>query len=309
MSIDMSNWSGRIDPETNSPRWHQRVQPLTEGAAPGTALVGFCSDEGVRRNKGRTGAAGGPAALRRALGPLAWHQSAPAYDAGDVVCQGEDLDGAHRALAERVAHSLAAGHFPIVMGGGHEVAFGSWSGLAKHLEKTEQCPRIGIINFDAHFDLRDPQFVVSSGTPFAQIANACEQRDWPFAYACLGVSRAANTQALFARAERLGVLVREDKAMTAAALPALIEALNGFMANCDHLYLTVDIDVFPAAQAPGVSAPAPRGVGLEVIEPLIEHIRASGKLRLADLAELNPEYDVDGHTARLAARLIHTLAP
>ena len=37
-------------------------------------------------------------------------------------------------------------------------------------------------------------------------------------------------------------------------------------------------------------------------------VKASGKLRLADLAELNPEYDIDNRTAKVAARLIHLLS-
>jgi len=83
--------------------------------------------------------------------------------------------------------------------------------------------------------------------------------------------------------------------------------LQAFMAACDHLYLTIDLDVLPAFEAPGVSAPAARGVPLGLIEPLIETVRDSGKLRLADIAELNPDYDIDHRTARAAARLVWTL--
>ena len=95
--------------------------------------------------------------------------------------------------------------------------------------------------------------------------------------------------------------------MTPADLPELLNGLDAFIARCDHLYLTIDLDVLPAAVMPGVSAPAARGVELAVIEPLIAHIRASGKLRLADLAEYNPSLDLDNHSARVAARLVHQL--
>uniref|UniRef100_UPI0035566C5D arginase family protein n=2 Tax=Pseudomonadota TaxID=1224 RepID=UPI0035566C5D len=61
-------------------------------------------------------------------------------------------------------------------------------------------------------------------------------------------------------------------------------------------------------EAPGVSAPAARGVPMHLLEPLIERLRDSGRLRLIDLAELNPTFDIDSHTAKAAARLIHTLA-
>ncbi len=306
----MDLWQGRIDPEADSARWHQRIQPLADDSTPGVALLGFASDEGVRRNHGRVGAVGGPLAIRKALANLAWHRSGPAYDGGDVLCADGDLEGAQTRLGRNVCALLDAGHLPIVLGGGHEVAFGSWQGIAEHLAggvPRMAAPRIGIINFDAHFDLRDPTHIHSSGTPFAQIAEQCAARGWPFAYACLGVSRANNTRALFQRARELGVLVREDRDISESRLPELMAELQAFIAGCDAIYLTVDIDVLPACDAPGVSAPAARGVPLALLEPLLESVRDSGKLRLADLAELNPEHDIDSRTARVAARLIHLL--
>ena len=306
--VDMSVWQGRQDPEDGelALRWHDKVQPWPQAGstAPGVALVGFACDEGVLRNKGRVGAAGAPLAVRKLLANSAWHLGRPVYDCGDVNCEDGDLDAAHGRLAERVARLLDEGHFPLVLGGGHEVAFGSWSGLNLHLAGRG---RVGIINFDAHFDLRMKLEQASSGTPFFQIAEQCAAQGTPFTYACLGVAETANTRALFARAEALGVWHELDEAMTPAELPVLLSGLDAFIARCDHLYLTIDLDVLPAAVMPGVSAPAARGVELAVIEPLIAHIRASGKLRLADLAEYNPSLDQDNRSARVAARLVHQL--
>ncbi|WXL27121.1 formimidoylglutamase [Ectopseudomonas mendocina] len=301
-------WTGRVDPEQDSPRWHQKVQPLTTDSQPGLSLLGFACDEGVRRNQGRTGAAEGPAVIRKALAGLAWHRQGKAYDAGDIVCEDGDLEAAQARLAASVNDALSANHLPIVMGGGHEIAFGSWSGLAAHLAPQLHAPRIGIVNFDAHFDLRDPAHVHSSGTPFAQIAEQCAQRGWPFHYACLGISRASNTSALFHKAAELGVLVREDHEITAASLERICTDLRAFAVDCDALYLTIDIDVLPACEAPGVSAPAARGVSLALLEPMLECLKGTGKLRLIDLAELNPTYDIDNRTAKVAARLIHLLS-
>lgn len=312
--VDMSLWQGRQDPEDGelALRWHdkvlpwQEVQPWAAGAqdTAGVVLLGFACDEGVRRNKGRVGAAGAPQAVRKLLANTAWHLSRPVYDGGDVSCTDGNLDAAHGYLAERVAAALDLGHFPLVLGGGHEVAFGSWSGLNNHLGGNG---RVGIINLDAHFDLRMKQEQASSGTPFFQIAEQCAAQGTPFRYACLGVAETANTQALFARADELGVWYVKDEAMSERALPTLLSGLDAFIAHCDHLYLTIDLDVLPAAVMPGVSAPAARGVELAVIEPLIAHIRASGKLRLADLAEYNPTLDQDNRSARVAARLVHLL--
>ncbi len=85
---DMQVWTGRTDAAEGQSalRWHQWVQPCAQQQASGTTLLGFACDEGVRRNQGRTGARQGPQALRKALANLAWHGSAPVYDAGDVCC-------------------------------------------------------------------------------------------------------------------------------------------------------------------------------------------------------------------------------
>jgi formiminoglutamase len=76
--IDMSVWQGRQDPEDGelALRWHDRVQPWQGNREPGVVLLGFACDEGVRRNKGRVGAAGAPLAVRKLLANTAWHLGA-----------------------------------------------------------------------------------------------------------------------------------------------------------------------------------------------------------------------------------------
>jgi len=313
-------WTGRIDSEESSEqesRLHQVISPLGSGPvvsrAGGLALIGFCCDEGVRRNKGRGGARHAPDQLRRALANLPWPAGRPAYDAGNVICEGEQLEQAQQTLASRVCACLSDGHFPVVLGGGHEMAFGSWLGLTRYFEAQvqaqvlTQAPRIGIINFDAHFDMRLDTNGCSSGTPFYQISQQCKQNDYEFRYCCLGVSEVSNTVALFQRADELGVCYRKDTDMVIIKLIDTLNLLEKFIDGCDVLYLTIDLDVLPACIAPGVSAPAARGVGLDVLEPLIESIVRSGKLKLADIAEYNPNFDIDNWTARVAARLFYCI--
>ena len=306
----MNQWQGRIDAIEGAAgrRWHQIIAPLAAGAAARTVvLIGFACDAGVVRNEGRAGAAAGPDALRRALCNMPVHECELLADAGDVACSGDELEAAQERFAARVSAVLAGAGFPIGMGGGHEIAWGSFLGLARRLENSARAPRIGIVNFDAHFDLRLAQRA-NSGTPFRQIAEECAARGWPFHYCCLGVSRYSNTHALFDRARQLKVTWQLDEEMGVEHLAAARRTLAGFMADVDHLYLTLCLDALPAGIAPGVSAPAARGIGLEVIEPLVDLVIASGKLNLADVAELNPRHDIDGRTAAVAARLIARIA-
>jgi formiminoglutamase len=303
----MARWTGRVDAAegTRGRRWHQLMTPLA-AQTQGVALMGFCSDAGVARNFGREGARHGPHVLRAALANLPVRGCEHLIDAGDVVCVDDELEDAQNALSRALAALLGRGLLPVTLGGGHEVAFGSFGGLARHLEHGRAAPRIGIINLDAHLDLRQAERA-NSGTPFRQIAEECERRGWPFHYCCLGASEFANTPALFDRARALGASWLCDEDMGLDRLGPTLAVIDNFLHDVDHVYFTLCLDVLPASVAPGVSAPSARGVELAVVEAVIDSIAASGKVRLADVAELNPLYDTDGRTARVAARLVGRL--
>ncbi|CAM2836085.1 formimidoylglutamase [Vibrio mytili] len=310
------HWQGRQDPEDGKlgQRVHHVIQHLStselDTVTQGVSVVGFATDAGVARNKGRTGAKKSPDLIRRALANLAWHNDAPLYDLGTIVCEDDLLEESQARCAKVISEALP--HTPVVvLGGGHEIAWASFSGLAEYFKShhPEKKPKIGIINFDAHFDLRafeSPLADVkpSSGTPFNQIQHFCQNNDWSFHYACLGVSRSSNTQALFQKADELNVWYVEDHQLSYLNHNDHLMQLQRFIDDCDYLYLTIDLDVFPAATAPGVSAPAARGVSYDIISPFLERVlHYKNKLMLADIAEYNPNYDIDSQTARLAARL------
>ncbi|MEZ8035266.1 formimidoylglutamase [Vibrio crassostreae] len=316
-------WTGRNDLEDGElgTRVHHittQVQSnvLNEGLTDNAvAFVGFASDAGVARNKGRVGAKQAPNLIRQALANMAWHCDTRIADLGDIECNDDQLEVSQKQCATVIANALSTSKV-ITLGGGHEVAWASFQGLAEHLHRTQsdQKPKIGIINFDAHFDLREFESDIadvkpSSGTPFNQISEYCHTHQWPFHYACLGVSAASNTKALFNKADQLGVWYEHDRDITQVNQVAQLVKLQKFIAECDYLYLTIDLDVFPAATAPGVSAPAARGVSYEALAPFLEQIfKHSDKLIISDIAEYNPDYDVDGQTARLAARLCWDIA-
>jgi formiminoglutamase len=311
--VDMSLWRGRIDAGSGAERWHQKVLPLTPVAMdtgdPGLALLGICSDTGVKRNLGRPGAQRGPDAIRAALANQAWHLKAPCYDAGNLFCIGDDLEELQKEQGGWVGKLLDLGHFPLLLGGGHEMAYGSYIGLEGHIRRRKERGVIGIINFDAHFDLRRSESP-TSGTPFLQISDHCSKLGVPFLYLCLGISEVGNTSSLFQRAESLGAQWLLDEQLTPWNLAQAEERLRAFLESCDYIHLSIDLDMLPASVAPGVSAPSPRGVSLEVVEHLLHLVKSEGgnKLKLAEIAECNPEYDIEGRTAKVAARLCHIVA-
>ena len=140
---------------------------------PDIALIGYACDEGVRRNLGRPGARQGPTAIRQQLGKVAWHLPTSVVDVGDVVCQGEALETCQSQFSELITSLIKHDIFPIGLGGGHDIAYAHFRGIWNAFPENAK-PRIGIVNLDAHFDLRPLKGQANSGTPFYQILSEYE---------------------------------------------------------------------------------------------------------------------------------------
>lgn len=295
-------WQGRCDGTGEQHlRIHQIMNSVTNADF---ALMGFSSDEGVRRNHGRLGAAEAPDHIRAQLANLPVHQAISIMDCGNIVCESGHLETAQTALAQQIEQCLAQGMKPIILGGGHEVAFGSFSGLFQYVLNHQPNKKIGIINFDAHFDLREAE-QVTSGTPFLNAADLSEQYHRDFHYLCIGVAQHSNTRALFETAHRLNCKYIFDHELQKQDIQLLLQKIQNFIENVDYLYVTVDLDVFSASIAPGVSAPAVKGIDLSIFDPILDTIQDSGKIQVFDVAECNPKFDIDHRTAKLAAYIIY----
>lgn len=157
-----------------------------------------------------------------------------------------------------------------------------------------------MLNLDAHLDLRR-ETRATSGTPFRQLSEDLAAGGRPFHYSVIGLSRPSNTRALLETAERLGVAILSDVDTDVASAVAAAQVL---LERVDRVHLTLDLDVLPAAVAPGVSAPAAFGVPLAVVLAVLRTVAASGRLGLFEVAELNPSFDIDARTARVAARCV-----
>jgi formiminoglutamase len=317
--LQEGTWKGRVDDleERDAFRWHQVVQLIDILEQPETTtatyskdfcFLGFCCDKGVEQNLGRRGAAHAPLIIRKEMAnlPLYLDEHTQLFDAGDVVCLNDDMESAQTALAEMVSRLLSQNLFPILLGGGHEIAIGHYNGIKHFISNTAKPTkgRTGIINFDAHFDLRPYNNGPNSGTMFRQIADDCEKENRDFAYFCLGIQRYGNTASLFKKADQLNTTYIMAKDMDETTLHVMIEKLGIFMAENDHIYLTVCSDVFSSAYAPGVSATQPFGLHPELVLKLLKAILSSGKVIGFDIAEVSPRFDEDNRTAKLAAIII-----
>jgi formiminoglutamase len=269
-------------------------------------VIGFPQDEGVRRNSGRPGAADAPREIRRWLYRLCpWDVLRGAdltqlhpLDLGDLSCD-NDLEESQRALGEVVGQVLAAKAIPIVLGGGHETAFGHFLGYA-----ATRSP-VGIINLDAHLDVRPTlDGRGHSGSPFRQAMEYAASPLRGDRYVCLGVQPHSTSRDHLVYALERGATVR----WAAQVRDSLGQQFNHERERLTRggcpVYVSFDADVVCSADVPGVSAPNSLGLsGAEVIA-CARLAGESPNVTSFDLVEINPAFDRDGQSTRWAALVI-----
>ncbi|RGY66469.1 formimidoylglutamase [Fusobacterium ulcerans] len=286
-------WNGRLDSyEEIDLRLWQVVQEIKEAQeAGGVCFVGYDTDDGVVRNLGRKGAESGSNAIRKAIQSFPQLKGLKVYDYRNL--EKKSVEEAQKEYSEKISDVLKKGIFPIGLGGGHDIAYGSYLGIRKaHPDK-----KIGIINFDAHLDMRPYDKGRTSGTSFKEIMD----NDKNTQYAIVGFQKMGNTERLIKTAEAFNVLILEEE----CSEESIIKSLEEFIKKVDIVYVTFCMDVFDASTAPGVSAPVVMGLDPKKGKRLLRFLMETEKVVCVDFAEVNPIYDIDNMTAKLAGCLIY----
>lgn len=266
------------------------------------AIIGVPQDLGVARNGGRVGAAQAPDAIRAMFYRLtpydfASQQSVPhgaVVDVGNIRCDGSELEEIHDRLAQVVVAVCRRGLVPLVLGGGHDTTYAAASGVhAVH-------GQLGILNFDAHLDVRPPNPLRNSGTSFRMLIEEGKLAAERFVE--FGIQSFANARSHVEWLEGKGgniiplETVRQDGFARALATAYRIAASGG----CP-VYGTLDIDGVRAADAPGVSATMPDGFAASELLDTARLLGSSKETVAVDIVEVNPQFDRDNQTAKLAA--------
>lgn len=205
-------------------------------------------------------------------------------DLGDLdLCEAPEDDV---RIEGAIAQSLTAGAVPISLGGDHSVTFPILCAVAAHHGPVE------ILHFDAHPDLYDELDGDrrSHASPFARIMEAKHASR----LVQVGI-RTLNTHQR-EQAARFGVEMVEMKDFARTPAPKFARPL----------YISIDLDGFDPAFAPGVSHHEPGGLSVRDVVDMLHGIGAP--IVGADVVELNPARDINGVTAVLAAKLVKELA-
>jgi formiminoglutamase len=295
-------------PSSEDPRLGEVVRRWEGGAFEAKAgqvvLIGFACDEGVRRNGGRPGAAHAPTVIREQLyrfttwDPLTGVDLATqeVWDLGTLRA-GENVEEAQDRLGDLVAEILRAGTVPVILGGGHETAFGHYLGYAK--AKVE----CAILNVDAHLDVRPFPQGSHSGSPFRQAMQHAAHPLKPGGYVVIGAQRQCVARGHWEFVQKQGGRVRwlEECADAAEVGDIFTAELKRLGREAHTVLVTIDADAFRQADVPGVSAPSPVGLEGRVGPELALRAGADPRVRSLEVVEVNPQYDRDHQTVRWAA--------
>jgi formiminoglutamase len=255
------------------------------------AIIGLPDDRGVALNGGRVGAAEGPAAIRKWFYRLVSTGDVKIADLGDMEMS-DDLHADHDRATEAIAIALGKAERVAVLGGGHDWGYCPIAAL-------QQGGSVGFVNFDAHLDVR-PSKVHHSGTSYWRaLENGVKGEN----AAWIGVQSSAASLAHvnYVRAHG-GSITWADGANDDMEVG---DALDPISAQYDLLDVSLDMDVFAMADAPGVSAPQPLGLAAYDVVTMLATLFERPSFRTFGIYETAPPLDLPGEpTARLAARCL-----
>lgn len=259
-------------------------------------ILGCPQDEGIRRNKGRPGARHAPQEIRKALYryPVSEsHTYLKLFDAGNIPID-KDLEVIHDIQSQIVQQIVKDGKKIIVLGGGNDISYPDCRALSKESDS------LLVFNIDRHLDVRkNPNR--NSGTPYRQLLE--EGYVQPEFFHEIGINSFANSPAYINYINETGASIHY---LGDLRKNGIIKSLQEIVSRSSAagIFFGFDLDVVRAVEAPGVSDPGPMGLTAGEVCEIADVAASDPRTLLIEVTEVNPEYDKDGITSKLAANII-----
>jgi arginase len=216
-------------------------------------------------------------------------------------------------VAEAVERAMADDRFPLVLGGDHSIAVGTFGGMARHLRETGR--KAGIIWVDAHTDMNTPETSPSGnvhGMPLAcLIGTGPRELTEMFGFApkvdarnvaLVGIRDVDEAERKIVKESGVACFTMREidergmRAVMAEAIEVASRGTNGF-------HLSLDLDCVDPAYAPGVGTPVSGGATYREAHLAMEMAADSGRMLSLEIVEVNPVIDEVNRTANLAVEL------
>jgi formimidoylglutamase len=292
----LTPYSYSVASTPEDPRLGQLIGGLDRLEEADIVIFGVPTDEGIRINGGRVGAAQAPDRIRQQLAKLTPF-AGPSHrrqisdlkivDLGNVM--EDELPLMHDIAQEITSKLVSKNKFVIALGGGHDVTYPLVKGFA------ERYKNVSLVNVDAHLDVRPKKNGRHhSGSSFRLLLEEhIVQHIIEF-----GIHPHVIASNHVYWLKPYGNISYYDD---------IIDARREFVSAMQKLgasYVSFDIDAIRASDAPGVSAPAPYGFSSQEAMQMCFEAGKFENVRMIDLVEVSPPHDVDDRTSRLVARMI-----
>jgi len=259
-------------------------------------IIGCPQDEGVLRNKGRIGASFGPTEIRRVLYKYPVtdsHDHLKLFDLGDIKID-NSLEEIHNILFDVVCQAVKDGKKIIILGGGNDISYPDCKAL------SSEADRVLVFNIDRHLDVRaDKQR--NSGTPYRQLLE--EKIISPDLFHEVGINSFANSTKYIRYVHESGCHIHYLRQLRENGIGTTIRSITK-QTNADAIFFGFDLDVVRAVEAPGVSDPNPMGLTARQVCEIADVAAEDSRTRIIEITEVNPTYDINGITSKLAANII-----
>lgn len=216
-------------------------------------------------------------------------------------------------LAERVEGICTSDEFPLILGGDHSIALGSIAGVSAYAKKSGK--KLGVLYVDAHGDFNTPEtsptgnihgecLAASAGLGLPELTNLYfeGQKVDPANICFVGVRDLDPGEKQLMKQAGVTVFTMSD--IERQGFPAIVKQITVFFkTHADIIHVSFDMDVLDPMFAPGTGIPLPGGLTNREALLLMEEMGATGKVKSAEIVEVNPILDVRNQTGALAVSL------
>jgi arginase len=211
-------------------------------------------------------------------------------------------------VAALVRRAAEEGFVPLLLGGDHSIALGSIGGLAAAFGRG------GVIWIDAHGDLNTPETSPSGnvhGMVLAAVLGLAPEtfasEAWPLPAVDPARVAIVGVRALDPgekeRIRELGVKVFTMSDVDKLTIERAMRESLAHVAGPGFVHVSLDMDAIDPGVAPGVGTPVRGGLSYREAHLAMELIADSGLAGSLDVVEVNPVFDNQNETGKLAVEL------
>jgi arginase len=225
-----------------------------------------------------------------------------------------EISIACQELAKEVEAILEANELPLILGGDHSIAIGSFAGVVSHYKKQDH--RVGLLWFDAHADINTPETTPSGnihGMPLAVLLGyGAPQLTYVGGFApkldpqlCVHVGARDIDPGEKEIIKKLGIRFFTMREIDERGMGACMDEAIAIVSRGSGGYaVTFDVDVLDPGDAPGSGTLVRGGLTYREAHHAMEKIAEAGGMRSLEIVEINTALDVNNKTAELGVELI-----